>query len=239
LNFINIYEKELSILDLLINSCKKDDTNIHEIVFNTALSYGTVMDIDSNVYKTIKIDTLIWMAENLRTTKYRNGFPIGTTTPATKDVKDDEAPKYQWAYGGNESNVLTYGRLYTWNAIIDTGNICPVGWHIPSDVEWTDLTDYLGGENVAGRKLKETGNNHWLHKKSDATNESGFTGLPGGYRLYDGAFSDLNSIGYWWSKDVANAKLVWYRSLDSNSDSASRGYYFGRGGFSVRCIKDN
>jgi uncharacterized protein (TIGR02145 family) len=179
------------------------------------------------------------MAENLKTTRFRNGDSIKTTFPVIKDISHETSPKYQWAYGGNESNVATYGRLYTWDVIIDTvKNVCPLGWHIPSDAEWSVLTDYLGGENYTGSKLKETGNNHFRSKNTDASNESGFTGLPGGYRMYDGTFSDFGSIGYWWCKDVANAKLVWYRSVDSNDAIAYRGYYFARGGLSVRCIKD-
>ena len=122
---------------------------------------GTVPDIDGNVYNTVTIGTQVWMAENLKTTKYRNGDLIGTTTPATLDISGESYTKYQWAYDGNESNVATYGRLYTWYAVTDTRNVCPTGWHVPTDAEWTTLTTFLGGESVAGGKLKETGTTHW------------------------------------------------------------------------------
>ena len=103
----------------------------------------SVKDIDGNVYRTITIGTQVWMAENLKTTKYRNGDLIGTTTPATLVIEGESTPKYQWAYDGNESNVATYGRLYTWYVATDSRNVCPIGWHVPTDAEWTTLTDYL------------------------------------------------------------------------------------------------
>ena len=102
----------------------------------------SVKDIDGNVYRTINIGTQVWMAENLKTTRYCNGDLIGTTTPATLDIESESAPEYQWAYDGNESNVTTYGRLYTWYVANDSRNVCSAGWHIPSDAEWTDLTEF-------------------------------------------------------------------------------------------------
>ncbi len=102
-------------------------------------------DGDNINYPVVEIGTQIWMAENLKTTKYSNGDLIGTTTPATLDITGESTPKYQWAYNGNESIVTTYGRLYTWFAVTDSRNVCPVGWHVPTDPEWTVLTDYLGG----------------------------------------------------------------------------------------------
>src|SRR5512133_2727329 len=103
----------------------------------------SVKDIDGNVYQTITIGTQVWMVENLKTTKYRNGDLIGTTTPASLVIEGESAPKYQWAYDGNESNVAIHGRLYTWYVATDSRNVCPTGWHVPSDAEWTVLTDYL------------------------------------------------------------------------------------------------
>lgn len=103
----------------------------------------SVKDIDGNAYRTITIGTQVWMAENLKTTRYRNGDLIETTTPATLDIEGERTPEYQWAYDGNESNVATYGRLYTWYVATDSRNVCPTGWHVPSDDEWIVLTDYL------------------------------------------------------------------------------------------------
>ena len=138
---------------ICLTCCKKDEDK-------PAVEYGTVVDIDGNSYKTVKIGSQEWMAENLKTTKYRNGDSIKTTIPSTLDLTNETSPKYQWAYGGIESNVATYGRLYTWYAVTDSRNVCPIGWHIPSDSEWTILTNYLGGINTAGGKMKEIGTTH-------------------------------------------------------------------------------
>jgi uncharacterized protein (TIGR02145 family) len=155
----------------------------------------TVKDIDGNVYKTVTIGTQVWMGENLKTTKYRNGDLIRTTIPATKGIESEPTAKYQWAYDGNESNVATYGRLYTWYAVTDKRNVCPTGWHVPTDIEWTTLTTYLGGVRVAGGKLKETGTTHWQYPNTGATNETGFTALPSGYRDSDGTYGDVVDYG--------------------------------------------
>lgn len=181
----------------------------------TRCDLNTVKDIDGNKYGTVKIGAQIWMKENLKTTRYRNGNLIGTTTPATLIIEYEELPKYQWAYGGDESNVATYGRLYTWFVATDSNNVCPGGWHVPSDAEWTTLTDYLikngydygtGHERmdvakslsatagwVADDSLCSVGNNQMIN------NRTGFTALPGGARLEDGNFYLLGHVGNWWS----------------------------------------
>jgi len=120
----------LGFVFILTNSCKKDDES----------PSNTVKDIDGNVYHTVTIGTQVWMVENLKTTKYRNGDLIGTSTPATLDIRGESNPKYQWAYDGNESNVAVYGRLYAWYTLTDSRNVCPIGWHAPTDTEWTTLT---------------------------------------------------------------------------------------------------
>lgn len=207
------------------------------IIFNPDLTYGSVTDIDGNVYKTIVIGTQTWMAENLKTTKYRNGNSIGTTIPASLNTTAESTPKYQWAYAGNESNVATYGRLYTWYAATDSRNVCPTGWHLPTDTEWNILTTYLGGEG-AGGKLKESGTTHWNTPNTGATNSSGFTALPGGYRYYDGTFINIGSYGYWWSPWYVTGS-AWARAMYYNFIGASRYSDGGSSGFSVRCLRDN
>jgi len=206
------------------------------IIFNPDLTYGSVTDIDGNVYKTIVIGTQTWMAENLKTTKYRNGNSIGTTIPASLNTTAESTPKYQWAYAGNESNVATYGRLYTWYAATDSRNVCPTGWHLPTDTEWNILTTYLGGEG-AGGKLKESGTTHWNTPNTGATNSSGFTALPGGYRYYDGTFINIGSYGYWWSPEHVTGG-AWARAMYYNFIGASRYYDGESSGFSVRCLRD-
>ena len=209
-----------------------------EIVFNPDLTYGTMSDIVGNEYKTIQLGSQIWMAENLKTTKYCNGDLIGTTG---KDITAEFTPKYQWAYDGNEGNVTTYGRLYTWYAVTDPRNVCPTGWHVPSNDEWTALITYLGGESDAGDKLKETGTYHWQESNAAATNEKGFTALPGGDRgARESLFYDIGIFGYWWSstgdpEDESAYGLV----VSYNGSGVNKGPYFIKCGFSVRCLKDN
>lgn len=200
---------------------------------------GTVNDIDGNVYHTVTIGKQVWMVENLKTTRYRNGDIIGTTFRATLNISSQNRPKYQWAYEGNASNVATYGRLYTWHAATDSRNICPTGWHLPSDTEWTILTTNLGGLSDAGGKLKEAGTRHWIISDTVATNSSSFTALPGGYRSSNGAFGGIGYYGYWWSSTEYSSNNAWLRFLSYNSSKANRSNNSKTCGFSVRCIKDN
>jgi uncharacterized protein (TIGR02145 family) len=212
-----------------------------EMSFTTQQVSGlTVTDIDGNVYHTVTIGTQVWMVENLKTTKYRNGVAIGTTTPATLSISSESMPKYQWAYGGNESNVATYGRLYTWNAVNDSRKIAPTGWHVPTDAEWTILVNYLGGETVAGGKLKEACSTHWNSPNVGTTNETGFTALAGGERWEDGTFYGIGGLyGYWWSSTENSPSYIaaWYRSIGPNRDMSRFDNNWSRG-YSVRCVKD-
>jgi uncharacterized protein (TIGR02145 family) len=198
----------------------------------------TIQDIDSNVYKTVIIGTQVWMAENLKTTKYRNGDLIGTTSPATLNIYGESTPKYQWAYDGNESKVAIYGRLYTGYVVFDSRNVCPTGWHVPSDAEWTVLTDYLGGESVAGGKLKESGTTHWQSPNTGATNETGFTALPSGYRFDYGSYDAIGYVGSWWGSSEFSFTIACSRGVDYVNSSVFRDSGGERGGFAVRCVKD-
>jgi uncharacterized protein (TIGR02145 family) len=194
-------------------------------------------DGDNINYPVVDINGQVWMAENLRTTSYSNNEVIGTTDPADKDITSIESSyKYQWAYDGIESNVTVYGRLYTWFAVTDDRNVCPSGWHVPSDLEWTSLTAYLGGVSAAGGKLKEISTSHWNVANTGATNESGFTALPGGARGVTGIFSDIGQGGYWWSSvqyDILDAfdQLLGYNYIDFVQGSDDK-----KIGLSVRCI---
>ena len=203
-----------------------------------AISGSTVTDIDGNVYNTVNIGNQVWMAENLKTTRYRNGSSIGTTTPSTLDIRSETNPKYQWAYDGNESNVVTYGRLYTWYAATDSRNICPSGWHLPTSAEWTTLINNLGGEIVAGGKLKESGTSHWQSPNTGATNSSGFTALPGGDRNTNGIFFNIGNWGFWWSSTESTPINAWNRSMFYISTYPTSFDYSKTLGESVRCIKD-
>jgi uncharacterized protein (TIGR02145 family) len=216
----------LILLIFLVYSCKKEEENI-------------IKDADGNVYTSVKIGTQEWLIENLKTTKYRNGDLIGTTNPATLDISTEATPKYQWAYDGNESNVAMYGRLYTWYTVTDIRGVCPTDWHVPIDAEWTTLTTYLGGESLAGGKLKETGTTHWSAPNTGATNETGFTALPSGYRYSNGSFYDIVLYGYWWSSTEYLPASARYWFLYFSNPSVGRLINFELYGFSVRCLKDN
>ena len=225
-NTLKIFVLILLGLPILLNhSCKKDD--------NPPLT-----DHDGNVYTSITIGTQVWMVENLKTTKYRNGDLIGTTTLASLDITSEATPKYQWAYAGDESKVDIYGRLYTWHAITDTRGVCPTGWHVPSDAEWTTLITSQGGGDVAQDKLKEAGATHWLDRNEGATNSSGFTALPGGKRLMDGSFYGAGVYGNWWSSTEYFQSFAYFLSMSSFPSPVFRVEANGKLGHSVRCLRD-
>jgi uncharacterized protein (TIGR02145 family) len=174
------------------------------------------------------------MAENLKTTKYRNGDLIGTTT---SDIGSEISPKYQWAYDNNEQNVAAYSRLYTWHAATDTRNICPTGWHLATNDDYGTLQNNLGGGYMTG-KLKETGTTHWNSPNTGATNESGFTALPGGWRYSTIGFTGLQKQGYWWTANEYSTSDARNRVIRYDNTVFSSVYSNKRVGYSVRCIKD-
>jgi len=193
----------------------------------------TVTDADGNIYNTVTIGSQVWMAENLKTTKFSNGSDI-LLVPGNTDWSNQTTPAYCW-YENNQSNKEIYGGLYNWYAV-NTGNLCPTGWHVPSDSEWTDLANFLEGDGVAGGKLKETGTEHW-ENNNGATNETGFTALPGGFR-YEGVFSDIRLYGYWWSSLGYNDISAWHREIDGTRVNLFRYTSPKNFGLSVRCIKN-
>ena len=178
-----------------------------------------IIDIEGNVYKTIQIGTQTWMAENLKTTRYRNGDSIHNETVNSTWVALSTG-SYCWYYNDSSSYKATYGALYNWFAVNDSRNLAPKGWHIPTDDEWSTLTTYLGGVNVAGYKIKETGNMHWVSLDASVTNISGFTALPSGYRrggVNYGTFGTIRSQEFMWTStensatDAKNALVVmWF-----------------------------
>ncbi|PKK84270.1 MAG: hypothetical protein CVT49_04700 [candidate division Zixibacteria bacterium HGW-Zixibacteria-1] len=198
----------------------------------------SVMDIDGNMYSTIQIGSQCWMAENLKVTHYRNGDPIPNVTD--DGVWAELATGAYCNYNNDEGNVATYGRLYNWYAVDDSRNIAPEGWHVPTDAEWQTLVDYLGGETVAGGKMKEAGTSHWLSPNTDATNESGFSALPGGNRYYYGGYGGVTGSGIFWSsteREIADI-AAWYRLLNFASSAVFRNAEYKKGGLSVRCVRD-
>jgi uncharacterized protein (TIGR02145 family) len=211
-------------------------TTLGSIIFNPDLTYGSVSDNDGNTYKTILIGTQTWMAENLKTTKYNDGttIPLVTVNSAWAALI---TPGYCWYDNDAATYKATYGALYNWYTV-NTGKLCPTGWHVPTDAEWTTLTTSLGGESVASGKLKETGITHWLSPNTGATNESGFTALPGGDRSYSGTFSHIGIYGSWWSSTEYGTYYAWFRYVYYDDGGVHRYYGYKQDGFSVRCLKD-
>lgn len=209
---------------------------------------GTVTDYDGNVYQTVRIGDQWWMAENLKVTHYRNGDTIQKVT-GTSEWGNLSTGAY-CEHDNDSSAVDTYGRLYNWFAVDDARGIAPEGWHVPTDDDWKQLEMYLGmsqaeadgylwhGTNE-GDKLKETGTAHWLAPNFGATDEVGFTALPGAERGRDGAFSALGITAYFWASDETNATEAWSRHLLYTRSDIYRYDYVKVNGFSVRCVKDS
>lgn len=209
------------------------ENRVHELELDTLVS--TVTDIDANVYKIVKIGYQVWMAENLRTTKYSDGTSIAL-------VSDNAAwsslgtAAYCWYDNNSGTYEDPYGKLYNWWAA-SSGKLCPTGWHVPSDAEWTVLIDNYFGNNNAGGYLKEIGTTHWSTPNTGATNLSGFTALPGGARGDDADFGDFGSYGYFWSS-THDSNNGWSRYMDNHSTEVKRYSYYKKAGFSVRCVMD-
>ena len=200
-------------------------------------SYSQVYDIDSNVYKSVTIGSQEWLAGNLNVSKFRNGdkIPEAKTVEEWKKASAEGTPA--WCYfDGDNKNGKVYGKLYNWFAVNDPRGLAPQGWHIPGDEEWTQLIDNLGGEKVAGDKMKTK--DEWLYKQT-GTNESGFTGLPGGWRESNFcSYIEFGNSGYWWSSTENATFGAWYRRLIYDYPHAFRGDTNKKSGLSVRCVKD-
>ncbi|MCK4344762.1 MAG: hypothetical protein KAX05_05690 [Bacteroidales bacterium] len=197
---------------------------------------GTVTDYDGNEYNTIKIGNQWWMAENLKTTKYNDGTAIPLVTNST-EWGNLTTPGYCW-YNNDEAGYKnTYGALYNWYTV-NTGKLCPTDWHVSTDSEWTTLIDYLGGESLAGGKLKEAGTTHWDSPNTGATNESGFTALPGGLRLSYGTFDFVGDYAFFWTATEFDGSGAWDRSLHYDYAEVYRYDNLKSNGFSVRCLRD-
>jgi uncharacterized protein (TIGR02145 family) len=196
-----------------------------------------VTDIDGNTYRTVRIGGQVWMAENLRTTKYNDGTAIPLVTD-NNTWYGLSTPAYCWYDNDRSKNAPTYGALYNWYTV-NTGKLCPTGWHAPTDSEWTALTTFMGGTSVAGGKLKETGITHWRSPNTGATNSSGFTGLPGGSHGYSsGPFYFLGDDGFWWTSTADSDYDAWSLNLSYDNSTIDRIRYHKRHGFSVRCLRD-
>ena len=221
-----------------VKSVNSSGTNYGGDMVFTTLLVADIMDIDGNIYNAIMIGNQVWMVENLKTTRYNDGESITNVTDNSAWVASS-ADAYCW-YNNDETTYKNmYGALYNWNSV-NTGKLCPTGWHVPSDTEWTALQTFLGGNLIAGGELKESGIIHWSSPNTGADNSSGFTALPGGYRThFDGTFLKVNTDGYWWSATLQVSGNAWYYFLYNISSVMYRGNDgYKNNGFSVRCIKD-
>ncbi len=214
-------------------------SQIDSVTFEYSGEIGeTVTDIDENVYPVVTIGSQKWMVGNLKVTRYNDGTPIPNVTGNT-EWSGLETPAYCW-YDNNEAYKHPYGAIYNWFAASQP-NICPEGWHVPSDEEWTQLTTFLGGEAEAGSKLKEAGTVHWKSPNNGATNETGFTALPGGWRYRnDGEFKELGEAGKWWTSTGHESFLgaAWYRQMKFNGRNVFRHNLLKGHGYCIRCMKD-
>jgi uncharacterized protein (TIGR02145 family) len=215
------------------------NVNVKDVTQTNGIPGPNITDVESNSYKTVYIGTQQWMAENLKVTKYSDGTAITNVTDNTKWLYNTTGA---WSYYNNDvANNAKYGKLYNWYAVSKTSNsnknVCPTGWHVPTDAEWIILTDYLGGASVAGGKMKEAGTTNWS-PNTDATNTSLFTGLPGGNRAGAGTYFSIGFIGYWWSSTEVGTDIAWNRDLSFSNGIAESGYNYKRDGLSVRCLRD-
>jgi len=215
----------------------------NELTFTTSdvivIPPETVTDIDGNVYHTVKIDTQVWMVENLKTTKYRNGDPIPNVTDPS--AWSTLATGAYVDYNKDVNNSTAYGRLYNSYAARDSRNIAPTGWHVASNDEWTALLTTLGEGSVAGGKLKEVGTTHWQTPNTGATNVTGFTALPGGTLHKAGSnFNSIGTRGFWWTTTVyaAEPPNVYSLELDYDKSNLIQDYSNPNHGYSVRCLKN-
>lgn len=196
-------------------------------------SFSQVTDKDGNTLHTVKIGNQEWTTGNLSVSHYRNGDAI----PQVQDSKEwAKLTTGAWCYyEGDDNNNRIYGKLYNWYAVNDSRGLAPEGWHVSTDKEWTKLTDFLDGEKTAGEKLKSK--EGWLENKL-ATNESGFSGLPGGMRDADGSFYDINKFGCYWTSTESSDIFAYYRFLIYNYTDVARFDGIKARGFSVRCVRD-
>ena len=224
-----------------------DVVGIVDLILNSQPPDFTVTDIDGNTYEIVQIGNQLWMAENLKVTHYQNGDEIPYS------YNDPQYGAYA-EYNNDASNVTVYGRLYNWFALNDERGLCPVNWHVPSDDEFKSLEMYLGmseseanGEGLRGTdeggKLKEEGNEHWNSPNTGATNETGFTALPGGNRRYETytnqeIFCCLNRYGFFWSSSEVYTVNAWYRVLSYDYSESNRYHLSKTNAFSVRCVED-
>ena len=240
------------LLSLISASCDKIETNPDALKSSSVKSTKPkvkqdIVDVDGNIYNTVKIGKQIWMTENLRVTKYNDGtdIPLVTGNPEWMALNSSG---YCWFNNDYNTYGSTYGALYNW-WVVGTGKLCPTGWHVPTDTEWSQLILYLDPAAsqpnsydplswIAGGSLKESGTTHWLAPNEGATDAVGFMGLPASARLGDGRFLDLGYDGHWWTSSEVNNYSAWLYYVSNGNAAVWRIPPAKYIAVSVRCLKD-
>lgn len=234
--------------------------SIFSYVIGHTQKFDTLKDSsNAKVYKVVKIGQQVWMAENLNVSKFRNGDSIPQAKSNDEWVKAGENKNPAWCYYNNDlKNGEKYGKLYNWYAVNDPRGLAPIGWHIPSNDDWEKLAIELGGTSdddykfesapnlsmtmVAGGKMKSAGTKYWQSPNHRATNESGFSALPGGLRMFtgliEGSFTMIYVFGSWWTSSEYDSNSAWYRNLSYSSGALLKNTIIKGIGFSVRCLKN-
>lgn len=205
-------------------------------VHNPDVTYGEMTDQEGNVYKTVMIGGKEWMAENLNASTYRNGNPLlnGLTT-----ANWQSAASGAWHYYNQDMiNTCPHGKMYNWYAVNDSRGICPTGWHVPTEADWSSLENSLGGQLTAGNKMKVTGSTYWFGGNANATNESGFSAIGSGLYYFYGSFEGLTQGVNFWSATTFDASSAWVRSLSFDMGNLALSIYPKNSGFHVRCVRD-
>jgi len=223
---ISAYTIIIGALIILAISCRKEEVKPPD----------KITDIEGNTYKTVRIGNQVWMAENLKTTRYNDetDIPLITDTTIWGNLT---TPGYCWYKNDEATYKETYGALYN-GFSVSTGKLCPTGWHIPTNEEWQQLREFLGDTLTGGGKLKEAGTSHWLTPNKGADNSSGFTGLAAGIRYFEGTFASVLFYTCIWSATDIGTNEAWYLSLYFGDAIANMSHRSKKHGFSVRCLKD-
>jgi uncharacterized protein (TIGR02145 family) len=226
---------------LVVTSCLNSNNGAGLIT--TQVDSAQVVDIDGNIYTPIKIGHQTWLKENLKTTRFRNGDSIRHLVQPSQWAETVE-PAYSF-YNDDTNLIHDYGLLYNWYVVNDPRGVCPAGWRMPADSDWTELSMTFGGPTEAGAALKEAGFNHWIQMGVSATNVSGFSGLPGGHRTEEGAYERLQTYAFFWSADhydgtaCAEGQICAHEcSLQGETSYFLQDWGFKKRGMSVRCIKE-
>jgi uncharacterized protein (TIGR02145 family) len=228
------------VIGLLINltySCKKDDATKKQSTQDgeTIITTDPITDIDGNIYKTIQIGNQLWMASNLNVSHYKNGESLPNISDKT--VWDTLSTGAYCYYSNQDSYSSIYGKLYNFYTVVDERNICPDGWHVPSDAEWTTLIDFLG-DSIAGPKLMDTNSNLWVATIITTKQNTGFNALPAGFRFFNNQFSGMGYSAFFWSSTDRSYNTAWFRLVKSDAENVVRDFAHHNLGYSVRCLKD-